>query len=529
MAVWVMSPDSGKGLATIVEDTTLELPLGAILLSVQRPLPQMKFQPHETTKAEMELAAIRVCRNMGVLGEPWPSELVAAVPLKPRYYDGSPQEHMRELCPFFVNSGTQVDAKKEAPAPVTLLTGGKKPEPSTGIVGGMDWNGRKGGAALAAIPQHDALWMRPQTGKPVYAHANDVILKPAGWPLGFVAEEDERHITIELHHGSRTSHASLLQIQGSANPKRAHASLSEIQAKHGTKQSGSPELIGKVFFINLARSIDRRKAMEDHLSGLPSMLFERFPAVEFQTTAPGSLEKANFTAHDLQLLQDIFGEWACGLWACAPSDVACCLGFHIALEATTHGFHVRGVAHHQSVRGTSHLGNLASHVAILKQIRAEAALEQPSLFVIAEDDVRLSPDWQKQVSDALPMLSGNWDVIKLSWHTAGFDEGKCPWQCSGNGQTCFLELTSSCALWSTGALLVNPHQAQKILTAIERVSKDMAMTRISGKRVDMHSYDIDSILYEATVKRVLRILAMKPAVSSVDVRFHTYSTFALPN
>ncbi|CAE8629551.1 unnamed protein product [Polarella glacialis] len=100
MAVWVMSPDSGKGLATIVEDTTLELPLGAILLSVQRPLPQMKFQPHETTKAEMELAAIRVCRNMGVLGEPWPSELVAAVPLKPRYYDGSP----KNICGSFAPS-----------------------------------------------------------------------------------------------------------------------------------------------------------------------------------------------------------------------------------------------------------------------------------------------------------------------------------------------------------------------------------------------------------------------------------------
>jgi len=306
---------------------------------------------------------------------------------------------------------------------------------------------------------------------------------------------------------------SLLQA-GSAKSKRLQ----------DTQQSS--QFIKQIWYVNMEHSAERRATMAAHLAkvGLP---FTRFPALSFRTTAESNASEVDFTEQDRQLMQTVFGDWNCGKWKCAAPDIVCCLGYRQALQLYCHS-NERGFS---PVRGTNYLGNLASHVMILKEIRDTLLQEDEAkgAVIIAEDDVRfpLDWDWKSALEDSLAEV-GDWDLLRLY----SFSIPELPFMnrteclseetvCGKHHGQCLVRMVhGKCTALSTGALLINLAKIPKILHALERQSRRehtrLLLRKPSQGLIPPDQYSIDLLLTNAVRDHALNVFASHPSIAYID-------------
>lgn len=325
----------------------------------------------------------------------------------------------------------------------------------------------------------------------------------------------------------------------------------EGSAMAKTSEPASADVVGDVYYVNLAVSEDRRVAMESHLSefGLEP---KRVEAVRFDATETGVYSDA-----DQEQINNIFGAWSCGSWTearCDGDDKVCCWGFLDALNMTTHiQSHTAGRVKHEA-RATSYFANLASHVQALQQIRDRYnENHNPLPVLLMEDDSRLLDGWKETVLNATRLLPEDWDIVKLFYELPPLaaPPASCKPLCEsdrGNESLCFLRMTGhwECEFWSCAALLVNPAHAEKFLTALEhahmRYAEDAWLRRtgqpdspdrgkwpmpINDTYLLKHMYSVDYLGKTSAVAGELNGWAPSRYAANLDLALDAKSTLDL--
>lgn len=313
---------------------------------------------------------------------------------------------------------------------------------------------------------------------------------------------------------------SLFRVADKAHSQPRSPRIREARDHIG---SGKGDVVGGIYYVNMATSTERRQKMEEHLRKL-QVHATRLEGVRFDATRTG-----NYSDKDKAVLSDAFGSWSCGSWAqgrCQASDQACCWGFTDALQMTEHcEANKTGWA---KVRGTTFLAAAAAKILALKGMKTKCESDAASCLptVLLEDDARLHENWTKGVTAATEVLgSDGFDMVRMYGVTRHGGDDHCVARCSASGQ-CFDEFTESCWSWGNTALLVNPRRVDKILGAIEAASKYQTELHYAAKSVVMRDrFSMDNLLLHAAQQRRISLFWARPDVVSVDPALDKKSTF----
>jgi len=346
-----------------------------------------------------------------------------------------------------------------------------------------------------------------------------------------------RHSHLWMHFEPFTDRHSRLQM------------LSQRLAKQKNIACPSQEIIHaavKVIFVNLDESADRCIAMTSHLQNL-NIPFARFPATRITHTMNGM-----FIPSDVMVLKEAFGSWSCGEWTCLePTDFLCCTGLAGAMGLSDHKNSVGNNGEKaELVPSSNYLGNLVSHILVLKQLQEQRRVFGTRNWVaVVEDDARFtSADWEKTAETAMG-LAEDWDIIKLyegymmDWTGKGTANTTkaaqldnitklfCGTKCNLLGQ-CILHVSMTCEIWTTTALLVNLDKVAKIQEGIEKSFKELRMLGEAEikewKALSERRFSLDWVLQYAAWKGWIKLVVSVPSAVLADAVFDEQSVISSP-